>query len=84
MVNCGGSCVEADDTNAKDGETTMEETLEALAKVFPQVFQFKLPGKGNNSVALTGPSPDLYAWEQALPKALRDGVYNWIPVSLPD
>ena len=82
MVNCGGSCVEADDKSARDGETTMQETLEAMVKIFPdEVFQFKLPGKGNNSLALTGPSPDLQAWEQALPEALRDGVHGWIPVS---
>jgi hypothetical protein len=81
MVNCGGSCVEADDESAKDGETTMQETLAAMVKVFPdEVFPLKLPGRGNNSVALTGPSPDLPAWEQALPPALRDGVYDWTPV----
>lgn len=81
MVNCGGSCVEADDRSAKDGETTMQETLAAMVKVFPdEVFQFKLPGQGNNSIALTGPSPDLPAWYQALPPALRDGVYDWTPV----
>ncbi|KAG0562110.1 hypothetical protein KC19_9G119000 [Ceratodon purpureus] len=81
MVNCGGSCVEPDDKSAKDGETTMEETLEAMVQVFPdEIFQFKLPGKGNNAVALTGPSPDFQAWKQALPQELRDGVLDWIPV----
>jgi len=82
MVNCGGSCVEADNkSQAKDGETTMEETLEAMLKVFPdEVFQFKLPGKGNNSVALSGPCPDLQAWEKALLPAL-EGLCDWVPVS---
>jgi len=83
MVNCGGSCVEADNKSCrKDGETTMEETLEAMLQVFPdKVFQFKLPGKGNNFVALSGPPPDLQAWEQALVQVLREGVYDWKPVS---
>lgn len=83
MVNCGGSCVEADDKSAKDGEATMQETLEAMVEAFPdhEVLQFKLPGHGSNCVALSGPSPDLQAWEQALPQVLSDGVHDWIPVS---
>lgn len=81
MVNCGGSCVEADGKHAKDGNTTMEETIHALAKIFlNEVLRFEFPGKSNNSVALTGPSPDCQAWEQALPITLRDTVYGWLPI----
>lgn len=70
-------------SESKDGEITMEETLQAMVKAFPvgEVFKFKLPGEGNNSVALCGPSPDLYAWEQALPLELRNGVRIWTCVS---
>ncbi|CAI5481839.1 unnamed protein product [Closterium sp. Yama58-4] len=35
MVNCGGGCVEGDESVQRDGEAIMLATLEAMAAVFP-------------------------------------------------
>ena len=81
MVNCGGSCVEAEGKFAKDGELTMEETIAAISEIFPNnLSRRKLQGTGNNSVALTGPLPNMEAWEHTLPESLKQGAQNWFPV----
>ncbi|CAM6034050.1 unnamed protein product [Sphagnum compactum] len=83
MVNCGGSCVEAEaGQNVRDGRITMEETLVAMAMAFSgnKVCRKNLGGSGNNTIALTGPTPDLDVWKQALPECLREGATGWVPV----
>jgi hypothetical protein len=83
MVNCGGSCVEAEvGQNVRDGRITMEETLLAMAMAFSgnKVCRKNLGGSGNNTIALTGPTPDLDVWKQALPECLREGATGWVPV----
>jgi len=83
MVNCGGSCVEAEaGQNVRDGQIIMEETLVAMAMAFSgnKVCRKNLGGSGNNTIALTGPTPDLDVWKQALPECLREGATGWVPV----
>ncbi|KAK3014252.1 hypothetical protein RJ639_008468 [Escallonia herrerae] len=60
MVNVGGSCVEAED-KGRDGRVVMEETLEAMSKVFDgEVHILRLGnGKDDSSIALTGEFPDV-------------------------
>eukprot|EP01018_Ginkgo_biloba_P020168 Gb_12315 [translate_table: standard] len=81
MINCGGACVEAENP-LKDGHMVMQETLSALAEVFPgEVFVMRLAShEEDSSIAFTGPFPDLDAWRQALPPSLNCYVKNWVPV----
>lgn len=81
MVNCGGRRVEAE-SPSRDGHMVMQETLGALAEVFPrEVFVLRLGyDKEDSSIALTGPLPDLQAWKQSLPPCLRRYVNKWVPV----
>ncbi|KAJ0962536.1 hypothetical protein J5N97_027658 [Dioscorea zingiberensis] len=78
MVNCGGSCVEAEDPE-RDGSAVMAETLKAMRKVFAdKVFVLKLgQWKEDSTLALTGRLPDLGSWKRALPKALNFYVDMW-------
>uniref|UniRef100_A0A5B7BKG4 Spermidine synthase n=1 Tax=Davidia involucrata TaxID=16924 RepID=A0A5B7BKG4_DAVIN len=80
MVNVGGSCVEAEDSR-RDGKVIMEESLQAMHKVFPgKVFVLRLGNrKDDSSIALTGELPDIDAWKQALPRSLRFYVDMWAP-----
>ncbi|GJY41888.1 S-adenosyl-L-methionine-dependent methyltransferase [Tanacetum coccineum] len=81
MVNVGGRCVEAEDKRI-DGKVVMEETLNAIAKVFgdDQVFVLNLgENKEDSSIALTGGLPDLDLWKEGLPKSLRFYVDLWKP-----
>ncbi|CAK9142243.1 unnamed protein product [Ilex paraguariensis] len=82
MVNVGGSCVEAEDSR-RDGKVTMEETLEAMHKVFPgEVCVLSLGNrKDDSSLALTGELPDANAWKMALPKSLKIYVDMWEPIN---
>ncbi|KAA8542261.1 hypothetical protein F0562_023603 [Nyssa sinensis] len=72
MVNVGGSCVEAEDSR-RDGKVIMEESLEAMHKVFPgKVSVLSLGNRKDDScIALTGELPDIDEWKKALPKSLR-------------
>ncbi|XP_016511166.1 uncharacterized protein LOC107828391 [Nicotiana tabacum] len=79
MVNVGGSCVEPEDIR-KDGKVIMEETLEAMNKVFPgEVFVLNLGNKKqeDSTVALAGGLPGLEKWRMSLPKPLRFYVDMW-------
>ncbi|XP_058080062.1 uncharacterized protein LOC131228199 [Magnolia sinica] len=80
MVNCGGSCVEAEDPS-RDGNLVKEETLRVMSQVFPaELFVLNLGHrKEDGCIALTGCPPDLDAWKQALPKSLRCYVDMWVP-----
>ncbi|KAF5176407.1 S-adenosyl-l-methionine-dependent methyltransferases superfamily protein [Thalictrum thalictroides] len=82
MVNVGGSCVESEDLQ-RDGKLVMEETLKSMHCVFAdQVFVLNLGNrKEDSSIALTGYLPDLDAWKQVLPPALRCYVNMWTPLS---
>ncbi|PIA51742.1 hypothetical protein AQUCO_01100546v1 [Aquilegia coerulea] len=82
MVNVAGSCVESEDLE-RDGKLVMEETLKAMHCVFAdQVFVLSLGNrKEDSSIALTGSLPDLDAWKQVLPPALRCYVNMWTPLS---
>lgn len=74
--------MEAEGENAKDGKITMEETIAAMIKVFPgEMSRKSLDGSGNNSLALTGPTPEFQNWKDCLPDALREGTDNWVSVS---
>jgi len=64
------------------GQLYMEQTVAAMREVFAGELSTRyLARKGFNSVALTGPSPDLEMWTSALPEPLRDGITDWKPVS---
>lgn len=80
MVNVGGSCVEAEDSR-RDGKVIMEETLKAMAKVFPGEVRVLNLGsrKDDSSIAVTGGLPDLDLWKESLPKSLRFYVDMWKP-----
>ncbi|CAA7397533.1 unnamed protein product [Spirodela intermedia] len=80
LVNCGGSCVEAEDPR-RDGKLVMEETLKAMDEVFRQdLYVLNLGHRSEDStLALTGPLPDLSAWRQALPSPLKHYVDMWTP-----
>lgn len=80
MVNVGGCCVEAEDSN-RDGRVIMEETLKAMDKVFPgEVFVMSL-GNGDSCIAFTGElmAEDVNVWKKALPKSLKSYVDMWVP-----
>ncbi|KAL8465558.1 hypothetical protein ACS0TY_034882 [Phlomoides rotata] len=79
MVNVGGSCVEPEDIR-KDGSVIMEETLKAMHKVFPEVYQLSIDDrKDESSVALTGRLPDSDEWKKALRRPLKFYVDMWKP-----
>ncbi|KAH7658843.1 S-adenosyl-L-methionine-dependent methyltransferase protein, partial [Dioscorea alata] len=82
MVNCGGSCVEAEDPE-REGNAVMVETLKAMREVFAEkVFVLKLRHwKEDSCVAFTGPSPNMGFWKQALPLGLNSYVDMWAPLS---
>ncbi|KAK8944439.1 hypothetical protein KSP39_PZI008465 [Platanthera zijinensis] len=84
MANCGGKCVEAEDSR-RDGETVMEETVKSMRSAFgaaaEDVFVLMLEyGESEGCVAMTGPWPkDTEKWKLALPKPLRGYVDRWKP-----
>lgn len=80
MVNVGGKCVEAEDSD-RDGALVMEETLRVMSQVFgDKLFVLTLGNGNDSSVALTGDLPDLDAWKKRLPRSeLRSYVDMWIP-----
>lgn len=80
MVNCGGSCVEAEDER-RNGRLVMEATLRAMAEVFArELFVLNLGLKEEDScVACTGPRPDTDKWKGMLVKRLRGYVDMWTP-----
>ncbi|KAL1203961.1 hypothetical protein V5N11_011804 [Cardamine amara subsp. amara] len=80
MVNVGGRCVEAEDSE-RDGDLVMDETLKAMSLVFGDKLFVLMLGNGNDSsVALTGDLPDLDAWKKRLPRSeLRSYVDMWRP-----
>lgn len=80
MVNCGGSCVEAEDPS-RDGNMIKEETLSAINQVFAgELYVLDLGHRKEDScVALTGDLPDATVWKQALPSSLRCYVDMWTP-----
>ncbi|EOA12695.1 hypothetical protein CARUB_v10027939mg [Capsella rubella] len=80
MVNVGGNCVEAEDSE-RDGGLVMEETLKAMSHVFgDKLFVLTLGNGNDSSVALTGDLPDLDAWKKRLPRSeLRSYVDMWVP-----
>ncbi|KAK2989734.1 hypothetical protein RJ640_030227 [Escallonia rubra] len=82
MVNVGGSCVEAED-KGRDGRVVMEETLEAMSKVFDgEVHVLRLGnGKDDSSIALTGEFPDVKVWKKVVPKSLKFYVDMWKPLN---
>uniref|UniRef100_A0A7N0VEF8 S-adenosyl-L-methionine-dependent methyltransferase n=1 Tax=Kalanchoe fedtschenkoi TaxID=63787 RepID=A0A7N0VEF8_KALFE len=59
----------------------MEETLEAVRVAFgDEVHVLRLGNKkDDSSVAVTGPLPELAAWNKALPRSLRHYVDMWAP-----
>ncbi|ESQ31600.1 hypothetical protein EUTSA_v10005653mg [Eutrema salsugineum] len=80
MVNVGGRCVEAEDSE-RDGDLVMEETLKAMSQVFgDKLFVLTLGNGNDSSLALTGDLPDLDAWKKRLPlPELRSFVDMWKP-----
>lgn len=78
MVNVGGRCVEAEDSE-RDGDLVMVETLKAMSQVFgDKLFVLTLGSGDDSSVALTGELPDLDAWKKSLPvRELRSYVDMW-------
>ncbi|KAM5571948.1 hypothetical protein ABKV19_012164 [Rosa sericea] len=82
MVNVGGSCVEAEDSQ-KDGKVVMEDTLKAMHQVFgDKLFVLSLGNRQeDSSIALTGDVPDVEAWKKALPPSLAGYVDMWKPFS---
>ncbi|KFK25763.1 hypothetical protein AALP_AA8G156300 [Arabis alpina] len=80
MVNVGGRCVEAEDSE-RDGDLVMEETLKAMRRVFgDKLFVLTLGNGNDSSVALTGDLPDLDAWKKRLPRReLSSYVDMWKP-----
>ncbi|KAI3839573.1 hypothetical protein MKX03_003682 [Papaver bracteatum] len=81
MVNVGGSCFEAEDSNI-DGKMVMEKTLNTMYQVFPgKLFVLSLGRrKEDSSIALTGDLPHLDSWRLLLPASLRGYVKMWTPV----
>ncbi|KAL6011425.1 hypothetical protein ACLOJK_001873 [Asimina triloba] len=78
MVNCGGSCVEAEDP-VRDGNLIKEQTLRVMSQVFDELFVLDLGSRKEDScIALTGDLPDLGVWKEALPKSLRGYVDMWL------
>ena len=81
-MNCGGARAERETEIKSDGQLYMEATIAAMAKVFPgQLSKRYLARKGFNTVAITGPVPDIEGWAQSLPAALQDGISDWVPVA---
>ncbi|CAK9222927.1 unnamed protein product [Sphagnum troendelagicum] len=82
MVNCGGSWVEAGEGESKSiGQITMEGTIAAIVKVFSgQLSRIYLERNGRNTLVMTGPSPDMQAWSEALPRELRALISDWVAV----
>ena len=82
MVNVGGSCVEAEDSQI-DGRVVMEDTLKAMHQVFgDKLFVLSLGNRQeDSSLALTGDVPDVEAWKKALPPSLAGYVDMWKPYS---
>ncbi|GAA0149734.1 methyltransferase [Lithospermum erythrorhizon] len=81
MVNVGGSCVEPEDIR-KDGKMIMEETLQAMQKVFDkEIYVLCLENRKDESmIAMAGGEfPDRDKWKKALPKPLRYYVDVWKP-----
>lgn len=80
MVNVGGTCVEAEEPG-RDGGAVMEDTLEAMGRVFgDDLFVLRLGNGGDESVvALTGKLPDVEEWRRRLPKSLAGYVDMWRP-----
>ncbi|CAN6862877.1 unnamed protein product [Brassica oleracea var. botrytis] len=80
MVNVGGRCVEAEDSE-RDGDLVMVETLKAMSQVFgDKLFVLTLGSGDDSSVALTGDLPDLDAWKKSLPvRELRSFADMWKP-----
>ncbi|KAG2316817.1 hypothetical protein Bca52824_019939 [Brassica carinata] len=80
MVNVGGRCVEAEDSE-RDGDLVMVETLKAMSQVFgDKLFVLTLGNGDDSSVALTSDLPDLDAWKKRLPvRELRSYVDMWKP-----
>ncbi|KAL6177507.1 hypothetical protein ACLB2K_049033 [Fragaria x ananassa] len=78
MVNVGGSCVEAEDSEI-DGKVVMEETLKAMHQVFgDKLFVLSLGNRQeDSSIALTGDVPDVETWKKALPPSLAGYVNMW-------
>jgi hypothetical protein len=63
------------------GQVYMEETVAAMGEVFAGELSTRyLARKGFNTIAITGPSPEVEAWTQALPEPLQDGTAEWKPV----
>lgn len=79
MVNCGGSCVEAEDIT-RNGDVVMEETLEAMSKVFPEILVLNVGhNKEDSWIALSGSSPDRETWKKTIPAPeLRRYVDKWV------
>ncbi|RWR85067.1 S-adenosyl-L-methionine-dependent methyltransferases superfamily protein isoform 1 [Cinnamomum micranthum f. kanehirae] len=82
MVNCGGSCVEAEDPR-RDGNLIKEETLKAMNQVFGgELFVLDLGRRKEDScIALTGKLPSVDVWKRAMPLSLRCYVDMWTPFS---
>lgn len=82
IANCGGKCVEAEDSR-RDGEKVMKETVKSMCLAFgaAEVFVLMLEyGGSEGCVAMTGPWPeDTERWKLALPKQLRGYVDRWKP-----
>ncbi|XP_010519537.1 PREDICTED: uncharacterized protein LOC104798967 [Tarenaya hassleriana] len=80
MVNVGGRCVEAEDSQ-RDGDMVMEETLKAMSLVFgDELFVLTLGSGNDSSLALTGDLQDLDAWKKKLRMPeLRGYVDMWKP-----
>ncbi|KAG0605056.1 hypothetical protein M758_9G028200 [Ceratodon purpureus] len=82
MVNCGGDRVIPGEQTKSAGQLYMEETIGAIGEVFAGELSTRYLGrKGFNTIAMTGPSPEVGVWSQALPEPLRDGIAEWRPVS---
>lgn len=74
--------VEGEDNSKNAGQIFMEQTIDAMREVFGDEISTRyLARKGFNTIAVTGPSPDLQSWAHALPEPLRDGIMDWKPVS---
>lgn len=84
MVNVGGSCVEPEDIR-KYGSVIMEETLQAMHRVFPaaELSVLSLDNrKDDSSVAMTGEFPDAGEWKKRLNKPLKFYVDLWKPYTV--
>ena len=81
-MNCGGDRVTAREQAKSAGQLYMEETIAAMGKVFAGELSTRyLARKGFNTVAISGPSPEVEIWTAALPEPLKDDIAEWKPVS---